>query len=354
MRATARLAGAVWSPAPDKPAPWTGDGTTPPDRSHAPARGRTRRPAPAPTAPSPTPLFPARPRAGGAGVETRREQIPNPANSMTKFAGATLVVARAGRLPRHGTGQARPLRRCSLHVRASRRRRRGGNSQGASPQPGEFHDEIRRGDPCGRPRQTGSLDTGRDKPVPYAVVPCTSASRRRRRGGNSQGAIPQPGEFHDEIRRGDPCGRPPRTGSLDTGRDKPVPYAVVPCTSASRRRRRGGNSQGASPQPGEFHDEIRRGDPCGRPPRTGSLDTGRDKPVPYAVVPCTSASRRRRGGNSQGANPQPGEFHDEIRSGRGDGIAPVTPPTPPDVRFSRIRRLAPVDVTTVRPRSLLV
>ena len=36
------------------------------------------------------------------------------------------------------------------------------------------------------------------------------------------------------------------------------------------------------------------------------------------------------------------------RSGRGDGIAPVTPPTPPDVRFSRIRRLAPVDVTGMR------
>ena len=42
------------------------------------------------------------------------------------------------------------------------------------------------------------------------------------------------------------------------------------------------------------------------------------------------------------------------RSGRGDGIAPVTPPTPPDVRFSRIRRLTPVDVTGVRPRRLRV
>ena len=42
------------------------------------------------------------------------------------------------------------------------------------------------------------------------------------------------------------------------------------------------------------------------------------------------------------------------RSGRGDGIAPVTPPTPPDMRFSRIRRLTPVDVTGVRPRRLRV
>ena len=40
------------------------------------------------------------------------EQILNPLNSMTKFLGATLVVARArhpGRLD-SGTGQARPLR----------------------------------------------------------------------------------------------------------------------------------------------------------------------------------------------------------------------------------------------------
>ena len=40
-----------------------------------------------------------------------------------------------------------------------------------------------------------------------------------------------------------------------------------------------------------------------------------------------------------------------IRSGRGDEIAPVTPPTPPDMRFSRIRQVR-VDVTGVRPRSL--
>ena len=40
----------------------------------------------------------------------------------------------------------------------------------------------------------------------------------------------------------------------------------------------------------------------------------------------------------------------EIRSGRGDGIAPVTPPTPPDMRFSRIRRLAQVDISELHPR----
>ena len=49
---------------------------------------------------------------------------------------------------------------------------------------------------------------------------------------------------------------------------------------------------------------------------------------------------------------EPGPYKSRlrIRSGRGDGIAPVPPPTPPDMRFSRIRRLARVDFRESNPR----
>ena len=105
------------------------------------------------------PLFPA-----------RGQRTCNPLNSMTKFVGATLVVARAGPAGclDSGTGQARPLR----PLFPARGQRTCNPLNSMTKFVGATLVVARAG-------HAGCQVTGRNKPVPYDLVPCTSASRPR-------------------------------------------------------------------------------------------------------------------------------------------------------------------------------
>ena len=96
------------------------------------------------------------------------EPILNPLNIDEKPVGATLAVARPERigLPSNGTGQARPLRSCSLRVRDP--------APGVETRmeqirnPSNIIEKTRRGDPCGRPHRDLRLvvrGTGQARPL---------------------------------------------------------------------------------------------------------------------------------------------------------------------------------------------
>ena len=148
------------------------DGTTPPDDS--------RRLAPAPTAPGLrafqrhfVPLLRRRLLGPSYGVvpaphrphETRRRGDRAPWRARVVVARVGHAVARTS-----GTGQARPLRRCSRTPSAAKTRRRGDRAPW----------RARCGRRCWTCRPPGRA--GRDKPVPYGVVPRTSSAAGNKPG----------------------------------------------------------------------------------------------------------------------------------------------------------------------------
>ena len=195
-----------------------------------------------------------------------------------------------------------------------------------------------------RVQRADRLGTGRDKPVPYAR-PCSTRQQTRNGTGQARPLRPRD-ERRDEFGRilvgaGLVPARIQRADRLDTGRDKPVPYAR-PCST--RRQTRHGTGQARPLRPrDERRDEFGRilvgaGLVPARVQRADRLDTGRDKPVPYAR-PC-STRRWTRNGTGQARPLRLPVFNAPVDSTR-DGTSPS--PTP-----ARVQRADGLDTGLVR------
>ena len=226
------------------------------------------------TSPSPTGV----PARAGTSTPPRKRDGTTPvpgASSAGEFVGATLVVARAGRGGDSGRDKPVPYG-CPRPRRDIDAATETGRHNARTRR--IVRRRVRRGDPCGRPRRTGrGFGTGQARPLRVSPRPrrdIDAATETGRHNARPRRIVPAP-----PSSQGDPCGRPRRTGrGFGTGQARPL--RVSPPAPGHRRRHGDGTAQRPYPahRPGaaEFVGATLV---VARAGRDG--DSGRDKPVPY-------------------------------------------------------------------------